>query len=291
VFSAQAGSVKMATRARKLNQATLLARCKMGEAEEGLAKLGLPTVPQDESDECCKDAPIKGYRCRTEIVPIVLPDSVFNEEESEDGTSLTDGAAKSGSSKTSGDKSASSTSQSGGFKDLLNKATSLFGGSKDSGSGGSDKSKDTKSSTDGKDPIDAAKDALKKDGASKDGANKDPSRQDPASLLSGDPSQLLSGDQSGAAPMDGMAAMAMQIVYPVLKVPFESQIRRITVKVTWSEGSAERDFELTQYFVAEQPAQTGTDPNNPNASQTGTSTSTGTTTSTSSTGTSSGTTK
>jgi len=212
-------------------------------------------------------------------VPIVLPDSMFNEEESEDGTSLTDGTAKSGSSKTSGDKSASSTSQSGGFKDLLNKATSLFGGSKDSGSSDSNKSKDAKSSAAGKDPL------------KKDGTSKDPSRQDPASLLSGDPSQLLSGDQSGAAPLDGMAAMAMQIVYPVLKVPFESQIRRITVKVTWSEGSAERDFELTQYFVAEQPAQTGTDPNNPNASQTGTSTSTGTTTSTSSTGTSSGTTK
>jgi hypothetical protein len=70
--------------------------------------------------------------------------------------------------------------------------------------------------------------------------------------------------------------MAMQIVYPVLKVPFESQIRRITVSVEWTEGSADKTFELTQYFVAEQPARVGTDPNDPNAALNG-GTGTGTT--------------
>jgi len=282
VFSAQAGSVKMAQRARKLNQATLLARCKMGEAEESLAKLGLPTVPQTESDECCKDAPIEGYQCRTEIVPIVLPDSMFSDEENEDGASLTDGAAAKDGKASENKSSGSSSSQSGGFKDLLNKATSLFGGNKDGTDSQpsldkNDKSKDLKSTTDPKDPAEAAQNALK------DGASKDPTKQDPTSLLSGDPSQLLAGDQSGEAPIDGLAAMAMQIVYPVLKVPFESQIRRITVKVTWSEGSAEKDFELTQYFVAEQPTQLSTDPNNANATGTGTGTTTGSSTTTGST--------
>lgn len=63
-----------------------------------------------------------------------------------------------------------------------------------------------------------------------------------------DPMEMLGG---GA--MDGVAMMAMELAYPVLKPSFEAQIRRATVTVTWKEGSREHGFDVTQYLVAEQP--------------------------------------
>lgn len=238
VFSAEAGSVKMAQRARKLGFAALLSRCKMGEIEEDLAKKGLPTIYQSESDQCCKDAPIDGFHCKWEIVPIVMPESMFNGED-EDSK---DGKGKSGSgSKTDGSGNASD-SKSSGPSGLLGAASAALGlGKKDT----DDKSKDPKD---------------------KDAKDKDAKDKDPSSLLSGDPSQFLAGSQeNGGQGVDSMTAMAMQFVYPVLKPAFQAQIRRASVKVMWSEGSADKEFELNQYVVAEQAVPLATDPNNPNA--------------------------
>jgi hypothetical protein len=83
----------------------------------------------------------------------------------------------------------------------------------------------------------------------------------------------------------------MQFVYPVLKPAFESQIRRASISVNWSEGSAEKTFELTQYIVAEQPVPLAIDPNNPNAMLNGSGSMLGTTgTGSTSTGSTTGTT-
>ncbi|HEX4353637.1 MAG TPA: type II secretion system protein, partial [Polyangiales bacterium] len=71
VFSAEAGSIKTAQRARKLGMATLLVRCKMGEIEEDISKKGLPAIYASGSDLCCKDAEIDGYKCKWEVQPIV----------------------------------------------------------------------------------------------------------------------------------------------------------------------------------------------------------------------------
>jgi hypothetical protein len=158
---------------------------------------------------------------------------------------------------------------------MLGAAAAALGGKKDPA--GKD-SKDTKGSKDTKD--------------GKDG--KSSNKEDPKDILSGDPSRFLSG--GGGGEVDGITAMAMQFVYPVLKPAFESQIRRATVTVSWSEGETIKSFDVTQYVVAEQPVPLSTDPNNPNAllgtgtgtgSTTGTSPSTGTGT-TGSTGTSIG---
>ena len=65
-----------------------------------------------------------------------------------------------------------------------------------------------------------------------------------------DPSALLAGGGLG-----GLASMAMSFVYPMLKPAFESQIRRATVTVHWKEGSIDHSFDVTQYIVADQPAQ------------------------------------
>jgi general secretion pathway protein I len=245
VFSAQAGAVKMAQRARKLAFATLLARCKMGEIEEHVAKKGLPTIQMTDSDECCKDSPIEGFRCKWEIVPVVLPEAMFNGENEEGKDSKNTGGGKVPNLGPNASNSQSEGKSKGGLNGLLGAAAAALGGKKDGAS------KDDK--TDSKD----------KDKESKD---KSDLTKDPSKVLSGDPSQFLAGNkEGGGGDVDSLTAMAMQFVYPVLKPAFESQIRRASISVNWSEGSADKTFELTQYIVAEQPVPLAIDPNNPNA--------------------------
>lgn len=251
VFSAEAGSVKMAQRARKLSFATLLARCKMGEIEEQLLKTGLPVAEQTNEDECCEDAPIEGYECRTEIVPIVLPDTMFRGDEDEEGNGP-NGSKASGANAAKGSSSSGGSSKDkGGISGLLGAASSALGG------GDNDSDKDSKDK--------ASKDAKDKDGKAKS------DKETPEDLLSGDPSRFL----SGGGEVDAISAMAMQYVYPILKPAIQSQIRRVTVTVGWSEGSAEKTFDLTQYVVAEQPVPLMLDPNDPNGLGAGTGTGTG----------------
>lgn len=68
-------------------------------------------------------------------------------------------------------------------------------------------------------------------------------------LSSTSPEDLL----SGGGDVDALASMAMAYVYPILKPSFESQIRRVTVTVNWTEGEAAHSFDVTQYVVSEQP--------------------------------------
>ncbi|HJK97507.1 MAG TPA: type II secretion system protein, partial [Polyangiaceae bacterium LLY-WYZ-14_1] len=63
IFSSEAGAIKTAHRARKMQVATLLARCKMGELEEQLLEEGFPAIESRGSDECCEDAEQEGFEC------------------------------------------------------------------------------------------------------------------------------------------------------------------------------------------------------------------------------------
>ena len=56
LFASEAGAIRIAQRARTTTIATLLARCKMGEVEEKVAKEGWPGTALDGRDECCEDA-------------------------------------------------------------------------------------------------------------------------------------------------------------------------------------------------------------------------------------------
>jgi len=105
IFSSEAGAIKMAHRARKMGLATLVARCKMGEIEEQIAKDGLPAVFDSGSDACCEDDEIEGFTCDWEINPIVLPDGMFASEE-EGGAP---GAAPGGTADTAKDPMAALT--------------------------------------------------------------------------------------------------------------------------------------------------------------------------------------
>ena len=82
IFAAQVGAVKAGVRSRNITTASLLARCKMGEVEEILAKEGLPAIDKEDSDACCEHAEVDNFKCEWSVKPIVLPDT--GEEEGEE---------------------------------------------------------------------------------------------------------------------------------------------------------------------------------------------------------------
>ena len=78
------------------------------------------------------------------------------------------------------------------------------------------------------------------------------------SLGSGDTQGAMSGlsdmmgGAEGAGPSMGagaIAPLAMSLIYPQLKGMLEASIRKVTVRVIWSEGSIERDLSVTQYIT------------------------------------------
>ena len=100
IFSSQVGAIRVAHRARTTSIGTMLARCKMAEVEEFVAKEGLPAVSKEETDECCEDAEVEGYSCTWKIERIVLPspagDAVTNDLGEPAGDNPTTSALSSG---------------------------------------------------------------------------------------------------------------------------------------------------------------------------------------------------
>ncbi|AKF03919.1 type IV pilus modification PilV family protein [Sandaracinus amylolyticus] len=81
IFASEAGAIRVAARARFTTTATLLARCKMAEIEEQMAREGLPAVSATSVDACCEDGEVEGFECEWEISRIVLPDQASTGEE------------------------------------------------------------------------------------------------------------------------------------------------------------------------------------------------------------------
>ena len=70
-------------------------------------------------------------------------------------------------------------------------------------------------------------------------------------------SQLAGGDVSGlagvaAGGINGVASMVMSMVYPQLKLLMEASTRRLTVELSWREGSKEYGFEVVQWVTQPQ---------------------------------------
>jgi general secretion pathway protein I len=62
----------------------------------------------------------------------------------------------------------------------------------------------------------------------------------------------MAGSTAGASPSMGagaLAPIAMGLIYPQLKSMLEASIRKVTVRVIWSEGPIERDLSVTQYLT------------------------------------------
>lgn len=64
--------------------------------------------------------------------------------------------------------------------------------------------------------------------------------------------------QLGSTGSTGMEGMVMGFVYPSLKPMLEASIRRVTVKVSWKEGTRPRDLEVTQFLTRPQEGMLGT---------------------------------
>ena len=58
--------------------------------------------------------------------------------------------------------------------------------------------------------------------------------------------------------VQGIASMAMTLVYPQLKPMLEASLRKVTVSVLWKEGRKERDLTAVQYVAS--PMQGAIDP-------------------------------
>lgn len=77
---------------------------------------------------------------------------------------------------------------------------------------------------------------------------------DPGDVLGGLAGGLggLTGGAEGGDPGAGFASMlgpVTQMIFPVLQSIFETSTRRITVTVSWNEGSQEKSLGVMQWFV------------------------------------------
>jgi general secretion pathway protein I len=60
------------------------------------------------------------------------------------------------------------------------------------------------------------------------------------------------GPEGGAGMLSGLLGTFMGMVYPDLKSIFEASTRRITVKVTWTQGVREHTIEIVQWYTIPQ---------------------------------------
>ncbi len=62
------------------------------------------------------------------------------------------------------------------------------------------------------------------------------------------------GAAGGMEALSGMLQMVGTFVYPQLKTIFETNARRISLTVTWTQGSKEYSFDVVQWYVNPQPS-------------------------------------
>ena len=112
IFSSEGGAIKVAQRARQIETAVSLVRCKMGEIDEKLLNEGLPAIEAHDTDGCCEDAERPGFECEWHIDRVVLPDvPVKSDEEAGEDAAAAGAGAGAGAETTGGTKA-----KSGGTK-------------------------------------------------------------------------------------------------------------------------------------------------------------------------------
>lgn len=62
------------------------------------------------------------------------------------------------------------------------------------------------------------------------------------------------GGVAGADALSGVLGMVGTFVYPILKSIFETNTRRITLTVIWTEGTKEFSFDVTQWVINQKPS-------------------------------------
>ena len=217
LFTSEAGAIRIAQRARTTTVATLLARCKMAEVEEKIAKEGWPGEEIEGRDECCEDGAHDGFTCEWKVERIHLPD------QQEDGGTASDSESdeKSGS-----DPDKKKPLGAGGMLDSLSSLSKQEPGERLSGitdmlSGGGTRLTDSEQRAEDE----------------RDGRNPEGKDRKKAS--------------DGESTLDPMASMVMGLAFPTLKPVIEEGVRRASVLVKWKEGQKEQTFEVVQFIVTE----------------------------------------
>ena len=73
ILSAEAGLYSASSHVEHETIAIGMARCKMGEVEEDLLRLGYPEVDRKEDGPCCENQTPRGVRCSWKVERVELP--------------------------------------------------------------------------------------------------------------------------------------------------------------------------------------------------------------------------
>lgn len=187
ILSAQAGAFSAAAHARNLSLANGLARCKMTELEERLAKDGLPALDEADSGPCCEGDESPNIKCSWRIEKPEMPEPKYGDLDLDTNLEGLGALGKPG-------ESSGTAAPSGNLDDL---AQSLVGG----GAGG--------------------------------------------------------GESAGG--ISGLLQPFVDMLAPTLQPIFEASARRVTVKLTWQQGSREHSIELVQWVTIPQMGQPDAD--------------------------------
>ncbi len=76
ILSSQGAAIRTGALARSVSTGTFLARCKMAEVEEAMARDGFNVTGEHGEDECCEGGEQEGFVCSWSVEPVVLPDSL-----------------------------------------------------------------------------------------------------------------------------------------------------------------------------------------------------------------------
>src|SRR5690606_36835678 len=76
IFSSEGGAIRAGARTRQMTTATLLARCKMAEVEEQMAREGFPAVVAEGDDACCVCGEHEGFTCHWQVEQVMLLDAI-----------------------------------------------------------------------------------------------------------------------------------------------------------------------------------------------------------------------
>lgn len=214
IMSAQAGLFSAGSHAQRESVAIGLLRCKMGEIEERLLKLGYPEMDTKDEGICCEDPQAAdGFRCSWDILRVELPQPATFDQS--DGGSMISSALNPMGSATPGLGMPASTgamgAYGGGVMPPMPNGVGAFGtlfqvGTSDAGLG-----------------------MLGSDGG-----------------ISGLANMMGGATSTGVA---GLAPLVMGIVYPSLKLMLEASIRKITIKIEWTEGLRKHELTVVQYVT------------------------------------------
>jgi general secretion pathway protein I len=209
VLSAQTGLYSAGTHAQNEAMAIGLARCKMGEIEENLMRLGYPEIDSQDEGICCKDSTTENLRCAWKIQRVELPQPTSFSGDNVAGSA---GLNLSNIPGTIGSATgmSSPTSMMGGMPALPNGAGALG----------------------------ALVGAMANDAGALQG---DAGMQNL--------SQMMGSATAASGGISGLAPLVMSIVYPSLKPMLEASIRKIELTVKWTEGINSRELVLVQYVT------------------------------------------